>query len=556
MSEPKLKVLLINEFSQLATGFSVMGNLLLRALHPNYEVAELACYINPTEPRIEEVPWKVYAAQPMPGNEAAWQQHSANPTAQFGSDVLNEVLIDFQPDVVISWRDCWMDTFIQQTPFRNRFKWIYMPTIDGEPQRLDWLYLYRQADYINTYTQWAKNLLEKEGIKVFAAATPGPDTDLFCPPVDKRAHREKMGLNPDWFIIGSVMRNQPRKLFPEILWAFAQYIQRLEHENLHDLAAKSYLHLHTSLSDVGWDIAAEIQKYNLSHKVLLTYVDDKTGSSYLGFYKGNPGWSVVSPGHKCSFTPNTNGQLGREALADIVKCYDLYIQYSICEGLGIPLLEANACGVPAMGMPYSATAELVNEYGNIPLMIAGWRQELPSETSQRRAVGDPTSLACDIYEYAISSPQHKRMSSDAVRNLVLTKYNSGVFIDGFANLLKKIDADGFRAVWNDTPKLFRPNLTQIPNFISHEDFIIWAFANVIGRPYILTKETLDKHAQALYEGRRRYMENGAMRMAPFTRDDILRELMDVNERINNMEVWRYHKVNNIETPSQPKYRVV
>jgi hypothetical protein len=399
--------------------------------------------------------------------------------------------------------------------------------------------------------------LAKEGIKVCFAATPGPDTNLFSPPADKREHKASMGLNPDWFIVGSVMRNQPRKMFPEILWAFAQYIRRLEDDGELELAAKSYLHLHTSLSDVGWDIAAEIQKYHLSHKVLLTYIDDKTKKPYLGFYKGNPGWSMISPGNKCSFTPNTGGQLSREALADIVKCYDFYVQYSICEGLGIPVLEANACGVPATGLAYSATAEIVVEPYNTPLKVAAWRQELPkNETSQRRAMGKIDNLVDAIFDFARLPDSTKAERGRMARETTLKKYHSGVFIDGFKSVLESIDNGGYRAVWNDAPQIFEPNITQVPPFVTNEDFIVWAYANVLGRPYILTKETLDRHAKLLVDGRRTYMDRGLMKSSPFDRSHIIQELADVNQKINQMEVWRYHRVNNIPMPERAKYRCV
>lgn len=556
MKKNNLRVLVVNEFSKLATGFSVMGELLLKEMHRRgYVVAEVAAYINPTHPGIDEVPWKVYPAQPYPGDERGWAQHNRNPTAQFGSDVINDALLDFMPDVVISWRDCWMDTFIQQTPYRKYFKWIYMPTVDGEPQRLDWLYLYKQADYINTYTRWAKNILTKEGIKVYNVATPGPDLKTFSPPLDKRAHKEKMGINPDWFIFGSVMRNQPRKLFPDLLHAFAIYLNNIKDTNP-TLAANSYLHLHTSIVDVGWDIAAEIQKYNLSHKVLLTYVDETTGESYLSFYKGPRAWSMIHPDKKCAVTPNTSGQLGREAVANIVKCYDLYIQYSICEGLGIPLLEANACGVPAMGMPYSATAELVDEPGNISLSIAGWRQELPHETSQRRAVGDPYNLAFEMQKFAEQTSEQREAQGKLVRQLVECKYNESVFTNGFISLLEEIDLSGYRSNWKVQPEIITPDHNPPPNFVLNEDFIIWAHNNILGRPFILTKETLDNYAKMLDVGHRRSMENGIPRTSPFTRQDVYQELMALCHRLNDLEILRYHRCNNLALPSRPKFRSV
>ena len=59
---------------------------------------------------------------------------------------------------------------------------------------------------------------------------------------DKAAHRIEMGLQPDWFIVGTVMRNQKRKLFFELMKSFRLFLDRAPPE----IAAKSYLYLHTS----------------------------------------------------------------------------------------------------------------------------------------------------------------------------------------------------------------------------------------------------------------------------------------------------------------------
>ena len=66
------------------------------------------------------------------------------------------------------------------------------------------------------------------------------------------------------------MRNQKRKLIPELLYSFRQTLDTLEKDN-YDLGKKLYLYLHTSYPDAGWDIPELLKQTRLANKVLFTY---------------------------------------------------------------------------------------------------------------------------------------------------------------------------------------------------------------------------------------------------------------------------------------------
>lgn len=327
----KKKILFVNEFSQLSTGFSTYGNEVMKRLYATgkYELAEQASYCSADDPRIFDVPWKVYPVMPSQQDKGAWDQFNSIRTAQFGSLSITNVLLDYKPDIVCSWRDNWMDEFLLTSPYRPYFKWAWMATIDGEPQKPEWLDNYKRVDYLLTYSEWAANLVTSNGVRVAGTHQPGTDINIFKPPISKFAAKEAVGLNPDWIIIQTVMRNQPRKLYPELFKAFSRYIELCKENGKDELAAKTYLHIHCALRDVGWDLAQEIKNYHLSHKVLFTYQDKITGNAYLSFYKGDPAWSRET-NQKSSSTTNTGQGVTREILSKIMQAADLYIQYSIC----------------------------------------------------------------------------------------------------------------------------------------------------------------------------------------------------------------------------------
>ena len=87
MSDKK-RILLVSEFSLLNTGFSVMAYDVLSRLHKSgkYEVAELASYVSDDDPRIHQLPWKVYPVIPSNSKKEEMERyHREYQTSQFGS---------------------------------------------------------------------------------------------------------------------------------------------------------------------------------------------------------------------------------------------------------------------------------------------------------------------------------------------------------------------------------------------------------------------------------------------------------------------------------------
>ena len=132
----KKKILFVTEASWLSTGYSVYTKEVLSRLHqiPEFEVAELACYVDRNDKNIQSTPWGVYPNKPVPQDES-YSLYKGNPIAQFGDLSFNHVLMSFQPDIVMDIRDWWMLEFEQRSPFRDFYHWAIMPTVDAEPQK-------------------------------------------------------------------------------------------------------------------------------------------------------------------------------------------------------------------------------------------------------------------------------------------------------------------------------------------------------------------------------------------------------------------------------------
>ena len=163
------KILLVNQFSQLDTGYGIYGNHLLNLLVKDYEVAELACEANQAKVDKYNLPWKVYANTPTDPHQL--KTFEQNPQNDFGYWKFHETCLDFQPDVVLCLRDIWMERYIMDSPYSNYFDIVYMAAIDAEGQEKEWLDYYNRCNLL-TYQNWSSEQVLKEG---------GIKTVGFCP---------------------------------------------------------------------------------------------------------------------------------------------------------------------------------------------------------------------------------------------------------------------------------------------------------------------------------------------------------------------------------------
>jgi glycosyltransferase involved in cell wall biosynthesis len=152
------------------------------------------------------------------------------------------------------------------------------------------------------------------------------DTEVFGP-FPQAEIREANGLPADAFIVGMVANNKgnapPRKAFPQVFEAFAEFHKR------HDDA---FLYVHSDPE-------------NIRDGLNLLALAEKTGV----------------PPKRLSFTPPIAMQLGmnQSLMAGLYSSLDVLACPSYGEGFGIPIVEAQSCGVPVIVNDWTAMPELV-----------------------------------------------------------------------------------------------------------------------------------------------------------------------------------------------------
>lgn len=353
-----MRILFIGEFSRITTGYGrIASELISRFYKDGYEVAELATFCGKGDPRIQTVPWKVYPN--LPSNDEENQIYSSNPQNSNGKWKLEEVLMDFQPTHVFGNGDPFFYEYQMHSPFRDNFNWVITAPVDGVPQHNQWIQIFENADGLTTYTEWGKSILESYDLKVDGVTPPIAASEFFPVKIDE-INEFKKQLNIDKNrILGTVMRNQPRKLFDKLFEAFAILLN--SHPDL-------LLYCHTTYPDAGWDLAELLVKHNIISKVLFTYKCKSCHQVYSNYFQD---LKTICPFCRQITAKMPDGQdtVDNKTLNTIINMFDVYIQLASREGFGIPQIEAAACDVPVISTNYAGMVDVIKNIGAYQIKV-------------------------------------------------------------------------------------------------------------------------------------------------------------------------------------------
>lgn len=238
---------------------------------------------------------------------------------KWGSDAMANHPQHFKADVVFSLQDLWV---VNPAELRRVKRWIPIVPIDHEPipdsiyQRL------KMAYRVVTYAPYGYRELKRIGMhSTYIPHT--VDTKIFKP-MGKSEMRKKIGIPEDMFLFGMVSANKdnpPRKEFQRVMDAFVRFNKK--HPN-------SGIYFNTLLEQGGG--------FNI-----------KNYASYLGIS------SKV-------FHVQPYEQLYSISRLDMPKVYSIFdclLCPSTNEGFGVPIIEAQACGVPVITNNFTAMPDLI-----------------------------------------------------------------------------------------------------------------------------------------------------------------------------------------------------
>lgn len=542
MTADKLRVLFCGNSSYLSSGYAVYSNEVLSQLNSDgrFQVAELGQFGGYDDPRRHDLPWKHYPVVPNPADPDEQAAYKANPGNEYGAWRFEQTCLDFRPDAVFGIDDWWGAEFIFRSPLRRHFHLAYMPTCDAVPLMDQWVDSYRSADAIFTYTDWAADVLRGYGVDVVGSAPPGADVGVFKPVTSREGHRRSQGLPADCYIIGTVNRNQPRKLFPDLIEAFALFRQ-IAPDSIRD---KTYLYLHTAFPDQGWDIPRLVLDAGVGDRVLFTYQCRVCRHAFPSLLA-----DAKAPCPRCrshsAMMPDSSRGLSREQLAAVYQLMDVYVSYGTNEGFGLGQAEAAACGVPVMSVDYSAMSDVVRKVNGFPIKVQRFIRE--AATGRFLAYPDNQDLVDQLVRYLTAPTAIKGRREAAAREGVLAHYTYGrtakIWAEHFASIKPK-------RTWDEPARLHHPNLDE-PKGLTDEEWVRWAFTNVLGRPELansltalrLTRDlsygaTYGHVAGSVFSDAAAHGKTLFSKLHPFNREHALSLLVAEAERSNHWEHLR------------------
>tara|TARA_Y100001973_G_C5203120_1_gene339342 strand:+ start:1260 stop:3038 length:1779 start_codon:yes stop_codon:yes gene_type:complete len=540
----KLRILWCGEASFLNTGYSIYAKEVLTRLYETekYEIAELACYAAHDNPSLKDVPWRVYPNLPI--NDMEQSEYSLNQSYQFGENKFDYVCLDFRPDVVIDIRDWWMMEYQDRSALRKFYKWVIMPTVDSKPQQEQFMNSYLKADAVFTYSEFGKEVLEEQSnnhIQITDIASPGADFNKLKPVSNKNQHRAAFGFSENINIFGTVMRNQRRKLYPNLIESFKKMI-----DSNPELSQNTFLYLHTSYPDLGWELPYFIRLYNMGNHVLLTYKCRNCGYFFPSFYQDSV---CVCPrcNNKTCHLPNTSFGVTTEELSHVINFFDLYIQYSVCEGFGMPQVEAAACGVPVITVNYSAMESVGKNIKADFIDVESFFWDSP--THSQRAIPNDGQLVEKMTKFAkLPKSMKNKKGMDAYMG-AKKNYTWEKCSKKWEEYLDSIEIIDHSLTWDSDANLHNPNVEIPENIASNKEFIDWAVTNIWGQPenkntYTAMRMLRDLNngktlssSEGIYYNELSYIGNQA-NQAPYTAQDAANQLKSLCDSYNNIELIR------------------
>lgn len=524
----KKRVLVCGESSHLGSGFGKYTKNLMQRLYDSekYDIAELSCYRTTSTPKTE--PWTIYPVA-VDKNHPSYDEYQKIENNKYGQWRYDLALIYFKPHIVVDFRDFWNFTFQETSPLRNFYHWLIAPTYDSAPPRIDVVNRFKNADTLCFHTQGAMdNLVQEYNYKsdnIGNIVSDAIDHTIFKPiGYSKKFHKIKFGLPDNSFIVGSVMRNQKRKLIPDLLSTFAKFAANHSEKN-------PILYLHTSYPEImGWDLPALLLEYNIANRVYITYICKQCEHYFASKYKGMS-THCTKCGKYAASIANVQRHISDQDLCKIYNLFDVYVQYAICEGFGIPPVEAAACGVPIITIDSEAMGEVGKNLNAMMVPVKRIFREL--ETNANRIYPDNDALYAKLIECSNMDNNTLNNIGKSCRKSCLDNYNWHKTAIAYQEIFDSVDISK-KLSWDDTPKRNTNPSYKVPSHTSNRDMIYDIIDNIIYDPFLKKTDFIELLIRCLDDG---VITEGAI-VKPFSLNEGIKLLEAYMNNKNGLELLR------------------
>ena len=279
-----------------------------------------------------------------------------------------------------------------------------------------------------------------------------------------------MGISADSFVVGTVMRNQKRKMFPALMKAFSEFAKTNKN---------ALLYLHTSYPEkMGWNITSLAHELGVGSKLITTYVCRSCKKYFCSHYR-----DAITQCNHCgkvsAVLPGVANGIDHSELVNIYNVMDIYVQYAICEGFGMPQVEAAACGVPITSINYSAMEDVVkncNGFASAP------KPQREMETNANRSGPNNEELIRILKSYAKKDKMQRNKKRIETREGCVGRYTWDNAAKVWEEYFDAVELKELQGRWDAPPTIKQPP-KELPKNLNHINFCEWIWVSLVQDQY-------------------------------------------------------------------------
>ena len=324
-----------------------------------------------------------------------------------GGDAASLVCQNWKPDIAVTLFDIWVgegnNAYTSRPPGWMKEMlpyWIAYVPIDHDPIPYPILNQCALADRVVAMSRFGKNQLTEKDVG--AEYIPhGVYTDTFTPclPEDKPKWKENL-----------TMRGTPMDNDSKHEWSNEDFVIGINAANK-DTKRKGYDEMFKALNHFlvnNPDAVKDTKMY------LHTWGDFPGGMSLYGLARAHGVEAHILTTHKWyMYSALTN-----ERKAELSNGFDICMNLSRNEGFGIPIIEAQSCGVPTIATDFTSMTELVKGNGWLVSPVTYVTDMLMSNTAIPNFYE-----AAEYIEKAYNSPDTVRRLGEKARANAVKKYD-------------------------------------------------------------------------------------------------------------------------------------